>query len=220
MPAYKQKKFIDDIDGINEWYWPEHDVELFAGPAADWIHCHKEFYFKFLKKTDVCIQAGGACGMYPKLFAQKFKTVYTFEPEAENFYFLASNCYESNIIKFNAALGSRSGFVSLNKLEKTNQGQFEVSITGNDIIPIMTIDGFNFPDVDLIQLDIEGYELEAVIGGINTIKKFKPVLALEISFITPSEKLFRLLYELGYILIAKSSADLIFVHKDNMVGNV
>ena len=43
----------------------------------------------------------------------------------------------------------------------------------------MLIDDLNLPGCDLIQLDLEGYEFYALQGGIETIKKHKPVIVIE-----------------------------------------
>lgn len=210
-----EKRFVDAIDGIDGWLWPEKDLELFAGIACDWMYSHNKHYFDWIQKYEVCIQAGGACGMYPKLLAQRFKTVYTFEPYHENFYFLTKNCSDDNIIKINAALGSEVGFVSMEKEDKSNQGQFEVSKTKPGIVPVMKIDNFNFPVVDFIQLDVEGYDLEAIKGGIKTIKRCKPTISIEIPLAFP-DNLFYTMHELGYVVMAKSMSDLVFVHKSNI----
>lgn len=210
-----EKKIIDNVDGIDNWVWPENDKDLFIGTATDWIYYHKQYYFKYIQKTDICIQAGGACGMYPKLLAKYFKTVYTFEPHHENFYFLSKNCPEENIIKLNAALGSKTGFVCLEKLDNTNIGQFEVSKTNTGIIPMMTIDSFEFPTVDFIQLDIEGYDHEAIKGATKTIEKYKPVISVEVP-LASQENILHAMYNINYIVLAKSSSDLVFVHASNV----
>jgi hypothetical protein len=55
-------------------------------------------------------------------------------------------------------------------------------------IPILKIDDIKFTELDLIHLDIEGYEFYALKGGIETIKKFKPVIVLEVCEDGHSEK--------------------------------
>jgi len=46
-------------------------------------------------------------------------------------------------------------------------------------ISITTIDSVVDEEVSIIQLDIEGFEMKALMGGIKTIRKYKPILILE-----------------------------------------
>jgi hypothetical protein len=89
-------------------------------------------------------------------------------------------------------------------------------------IPILTIDDIAFSTLDLIHLDIEGYELFALKGGSNTIKKYKPVIVLEVCEDGHSEKygynrndLEIFLQSLDYVFIEKIDAngDNVYMHK-------
>ena len=218
MTSYPtEKRILNDVAGIDNWYWPEHDTELFMGPANDWVNSHRFKYFNFLTGNDVCIQAGGACGMYPKLLSRHFNTVSTFEPHPENFYFLNKNCYESNIIKINGALGSAPGFVDVFKDEGTNQGEFRVKQNQSARIPTFYIDYFNFDACDFIQLDVEGYELNVIEGGIKTIQRHKPVISCEYNLHSDLHKLESRLGELDYVKVDISVSDHIFAHKTKVV---
>lgn len=42
-----------------------------------------------------------------------------------------------------------------------------------------TIDSFNFKDVDLIKIDVEGYEQKVVRGALNTIDNYGPLIVFE-----------------------------------------
>ena len=46
-------------------------------------------------------------------------------------------------------------------------------------ISVTTIDSVVDEEVSIIQLDIEGFEMKALMGGIGTIRKYKPILILE-----------------------------------------
>ena len=46
-------------------------------------------------------------------------------------------------------------------------------------MPIKTIDWFDLENVTFIKYDIEGYELKAIRGSEQTIKKYSPVVVVE-----------------------------------------
>ena len=63
-------------------------------------------------------------------------------------------------------------------------------------ISIVTLDEMNlYPGA--IKIDIEGYEYEAIQGGQNTIKKYEPILMIEVNE-KSFEKIKNLLNELNY----------------------
>lgn len=117
--------------------------------------------------------------MYPRLFADLFEHVYTFEPDAQNFYCLAQNCARHNIHKFECALGKEAGMVDLNRPHNANTGMHEVVFKEEGRIPILPLDAFTFPFVDLIQLDVEGHESAIIAGALKTIEKHRPVITCE-----------------------------------------
>ena len=55
-----------------------------------------------------------------------------------------------------------------------------MNVTGVGMTPTMRIDDLALPGCDLIQLDLEGYELFALKGGLDTINKYKPVIVIEV----------------------------------------
>lgn len=165
------------VDGLGPWTWIREDTGAWDGPKADWETSHKEAYFKHVKKFGVAIQAGGNQGMYPRLLAQRFKAVYTFEPDPLNFYCLVQNCQEDNIVKMQAALGMKAELIKVNRHNFTNAGMHQVSPGG--FIPSLTIDSLNLPELDFMSLDVEGYEEKILRGAERTIEKFRPVIAAE-----------------------------------------
>ena len=50
---------------------------------------------------------------------------------------------------------------------------------GHIRVPIKTIDSFEYENVGFIKYDIEGYELRAIKGSEDTIKKYYPVIIVE-----------------------------------------
>lgn len=193
-----------EIFGETNWTWIKTDSGAFDGPMEDWKQ-HKDRYFTHVKNKKVCITAGGNCGMYARFYSKIFETVYVFEPDPQNFHCLVNNTQSDNVFKFNCGLGDKPEFASLSRSTMSNVGMHRLSGVGN--VPVLTIDSFEFPIVDFIQLDVEGYEERVIRGGINTIKKHKPVI------VTERNAADSLLKELGYQMITRSGhADYVWAY--------
>ena len=158
-----------------EWLWPADDEKLIQvfDQCSDIGH--------ILNYTPhpggVCVQAGGACGVWPYYFSVHFDTVYTFEPHPVNFECLAHNA--PHAIKFQAALGDLRQPVSLklHESERHNAGAWYCTHDGD--IPTLRIDDLNLQRCDLIQLDVEGWEAAALRGAFRTVMLHRPVVVIE-----------------------------------------
>jgi FkbM family methyltransferase len=173
------------IKNSQGWYWPKFDGGQNGtnneGVGSCWhgltSHGHiPESVANYVSEKKVIVQAGGNCGFYVKKYAQLFELVYTFEPEPVNFYCLNLNVTEPNVIKFQACVGNEHVGVALGNF-MPDVGATHVA--GKGVIPTMLIDDLGLERCDLIHLDVEGYELNALKGAENTIKKCHPVIALE-----------------------------------------
>jgi FkbM family methyltransferase len=209
---YETKIVETKIDGVGDWVWPQHDTGLWLGPHDEWYNI-KPIILEHCKTFDTVIQAGGACGMYPRLLSQIFTNVLTFEPDAYNFYCLSQNCQSERIKKFNAALGNKHRKITFYPPHETNRGMGTVSAminTENDITVgdthVLMVDDFVFESVGLIYFDIESSEITALKGSINTILKHKPLIICE----NGTNEIVEYLKFSGYEPIAKSAADTVF----------
>lgn len=164
----------DGIMKVGETWWPVYDNE--CRRSMDIQLPDIQEIMPFVKNKGVCVQAGGNVGLWPKEFAKHFDMVYTFEPNPLNFKCLMRNCEESNIAKVEAALGDKDGNAAIQEVEGNCGACY---IKDGDDFPVMTIDGLELDACDLIQLDIEGYELKALLGAAQTIEKFRPVIVVE-----------------------------------------
>lgn len=199
-----------EIDGFNEWYWVKGDSGAWS-VDHDWNVSHKHKYFEYLKKRDVIVTAGGNCGMYAKIYSREFKTVYAFEPDPLNFHCMVNNCQYDNVIKMQCALGSENKLVRVARKHWANVGEHTIAEDETCIIPMLTIDTLGLTDCDIIQLDVEGYEINVLRGAIETIKKFKPVITAENG---KSPAITKLMDSLGYEYKGNSCSDAIYVYKD------
>lgn len=188
------------IDGTGPWAWSSDADLSWKYIKEDW-HPLKNVILKHVDKMDVCVQAGGHQGMYPRLLHNHFKKVYTFEADPVNFYYLEKNCWQENIIKINAAVGAYERKVSLYRWNEHNTGCIVPQNNDNGDIPVVTIDSLNLEQCDLIQLDVERYEMFALMGAMKTIEKFRPLITCE-GPETTNDVCTRILEQLGYQIVA------------------
>lgn len=193
------------IAGVGPWYWLKQDIGAWAGPKIDFEKSHLAVYKKHITNWDVVVQAGGCQGMYPRLLSNMFNRVYTFEPDPLNFYVLSLNCQRDNIYKMQAAVGAENKLIGINRNVHVNVGMNTVNENGS-AIPMITIDTLNLNACSFIQFDLEGYELPALKGAINTIKKFKPVISCE----NGNADILDFLKQFGYTSVDQSVADTIY----------
>lgn len=198
-----------EVGGIKGWYWPTVDVQTWTFIRSDWEESHHAVLTKLFseqgRQTRTAVQAGGNCGMYPRLLAQMFESVYTFEPDPLNFFTLNLNCSVDNIYKIQAALGSKSGNVSMIHRTMSNVGMHMVDQqTGK--IPMITLDSMHFEFVDLLWLDIEEFEGQALLGAEQTIRKHNPVILCE----NANPQIVEHLKQLNYQMVGSTAMDGIF----------
>jgi FkbM family methyltransferase len=208
-------KRSDLVDGQGPWFWLKADGGpdggAWQGPKEDWEWDHKKNILEHCKKFDTVVQAGGCMGMYPRLLADIFKTVYTFEPEPINFYILNLNTPYDNIIKTQAAVGTASGgFCTPVRRCATNAGMHQIE-EGPGTTPIVAIDSLALEDLDLLFFDLEGYEAEALAGAYETIAEHKPVIIMETK---TTQNAIDIIEPMGYRLVVQSRYDGVFTCND------
>lgn len=125
----------------------------------------------------VVVQAGGCAGLWPMALADVFETVYTFEPDALNFGALVHNCGDRpQVYPIRGALGAIAGQMGLSR-PKAGAGLWRLD--GAGAVPVLPLDAFQLPALDALVLDVEGSELDALIGAARTIHRCRPVIWLE-----------------------------------------
>ena len=190
--------------------WPNNGGYTWSALSKELDHL--SHLLPFLQKTNVMIQAGGNCGLVVKQFVDTFKSIYTFEPDPVNFYCLNVNLPFTNVNKIQACLGNEHNMVELAQPSQDDVGSYYVK--SGSIIPILKIDDIKLAECDLIMLDIEGYELNALKGGEETILKYKPILCIEIldaylnRFNATADEAFKYITDtLGYFEVGRYASD-------------
>jgi FkbM family methyltransferase len=205
-----------DLDGL---LWPQYDSEL---RRVNYQVQDLDRAFGFLKKNRSVVQAGGACGVWANKLSRIFDKVYTFEPDPGNFTCLSYNTRRvSNVVRFQAALGDRHGMIDLHNVNNHNAGSIYVKVSDCGFIPMMKIDDFELNDVDMIALDVEGWEYFALVGAMDTIRRCDPVIMMEVKRLKHNYRIFgdttvtymsasNFLKDLGYKEVDRIHRDVIF----------
>jgi FkbM family methyltransferase len=157
---------------IHGLWWPD-DV------GTKWRHALKhvqslEWAIARCASKRTAIQAGGNVGLWPRRLAEVFHRVVSFEPDVISYACLARNVPLSVELR-PEAIGDA---VALCGLSRASLGSHQ--IVAGTTIPMTTIDSCALPDVDFLQLDIEGYEWHALAGAVETIRRCRPVIQVEL----------------------------------------
>lgn len=167
------------------------------------------------KSRRTAIQAGGHIGTWPVMLAAEFSTVMTFEPDFQNFAALVANLEErttGNVFPVRGILGNKRrphGF----RTSPKSTGQHRVG--EGEPVPCFRIDDMGLENVDAIFLDVEGFEIPALIGATETIKRSLPVIMAEENKRAVDQgfrigDLDRLLGTFGYTRAGAIGEDLVF----------
>lgn len=130
------------------------------------------------------VHAGTFFGDMLPSFSRKCPgTVYAFEPVLEN-YVLARLCVLendlANVALHHAALGERIGVARVEThTQSTHRGGASRIAAAGQLTTVTTIDSLGAPDVNVIELDVEGYELPALQGAAATLDRCRPVVLVE-----------------------------------------
>lgn len=196
------------------WAVPEKDRHCFFAVLSEAPDLGASL--DLCKGFRTAIQAGGNIGIYPAALAQRFTRVYTVEPDAANFAALQINTSnQQKIIARRAAFGKVRGRAAIDQIQPDNIGAHQIQ--PGDEFEVITIDSLGVTDCDLLQLDIEGSEHEALLGAIATIEASWPVITLELKTLgerygyTDADTI-NLLAGMGYEIADRVNRDVIFIH--------
>lgn len=168
--------------------------DRYIGPSIKchgaWCSNELELLKTFLPSRGVVVDGGANIGAHSIPFAQfvgPAGRVLAFEPQRLVFYLLAGNVALNSLTQvecYNLGLSDTAGELGVGApVEERNFGCVPL-LQGKlgpyaEIITTRTLDSFHLDQCDLIKLDIEGMELEALQGARQTIEAFHPFLYLE-----------------------------------------
>lgn len=159
------------IEKVNGFWVPSNDIHLEQWKAGQPFTQNK-CLLKFLdycnyqnKKFNTVIDIGAWCGTWAKYIEPYTKKVIAFEPDKLHFECLQRNC-TINCVPRMEAVGSKIQEISLTDDDFTQAKRIDKK--GN--IKMVTLDFLNYEKVDLIKIDVEGYEMEVLKGATKTLE--------------------------------------------------
>jgi FkbM family methyltransferase len=159
-----------DIQQVNGVWVPSNDVHLqewLAGKPFTQNKCLNNFLEHCQDnsiKFNTVIDIGAWCGTWAKAMEPFAKKVIAFEPDKVHFACLQRNC-TINCDPRQEAVGSENKHISLTEDDFTQAKRVEKE--GD--IRMVTLDSLSYGNVDLVKIDVEGYEMEVLKGANNTL---------------------------------------------------
>ena len=163
-----------NIEKVNDFWVPSNDIHIEKWKAGQPFTQNK-CLLKFLKycesqtkKMKTVIDIGAWCGTWAKAIEPFARKVIAFEPDKTHFECLQRNC-TINCDPRLEAVGSEIKEIALTEDNFTQAKR--VIQEGN--IRMITIDSMDYQDVDMIKIDVEGYEMEVLKGATKTLETVK-----------------------------------------------
>ena len=139
----------------------------------------------------VVIDIGAFIGDHTIAYAKKVGdngSVIAFEPNRDSFFCLEHNLKAyKNVELINSAIGKEYGFVRTVDVLGNIGMNFLIPDNLGGIV-IYSLNQMEIDRIDFIKIDVEGFELDVLIGGKETINKFKPTMLIEINDATLSRQ--------------------------------
>jgi FkbM family methyltransferase len=134
----------------------------------------------------VVVEVGAHIGTHTVRIGQlagPWGRVYAFEPQRKIYRELHHNLALNgltNVVAMRMAIGSgATRVIEMNPTTPGNEGGTGVG-AGGDEAELRSLDSFHFERVSLLKIDVETYENEVLDGAVDTIRRNRPVILIEI----------------------------------------
>ena len=162
------------IEKVNGFWVPSDDLHL-----QDWKQNNNftqskclDKFLTFIEKNALkfnhVLDIGAWVGTWTMKINPFCGRVIAFEPDPLHYECLVQNVPEE-VETHQLAVGNDKKMISLSEDNFTQAKR----VVGEGNILMVTIDSLNFTDVDLIKIDVEGYEMEVLKGADKTLENVK-----------------------------------------------
>ncbi len=176
---------------------------------------------QYFDDVQVILDVGANIGNHSIYWSQlnNVNKIIAFEPVPKTFKLLKKNITHNNISKVEIhqlALGKKDGFATIDKEDSNNLGATSLRFVEDETdIKIMPGDVFlsdkNY-SIDLVKIDVEGFEINVLKGLKQTIDQYKPILWVEIN-LDNLKKVLSLINKQGYFIVDIIKFNILAIHK-------
>ena len=189
--------------------FPEDDLQIATrSNLKHWEPRTLAFFYENAKSARTILDIGGYTGVYSVIAgkASVHSKIHVFEPSHSTVAKLKENINLNNlgdrISVHNVALSNGKGNLFSYSTEEemiasTNRVSRIPSVNARSVVH-SSLDSFQIENVDLIKIDVEGFESEVINGAEKTIERFKPVIIMECLDQKELDKISQMLISLSY----------------------
>ena len=158
------------IEKVNDFWVPSNDVHIEqwkSGAPFTQNKCLLQFIDyceKNNKKFNHVLDIGAWVGTWTMAMNKFCGRVVAFEPDKLHYECLVKNVPE-DVETHQLAIGAEEKMISLSEDDFTQSKR----VVGEGTIPMITIDSLGIDDIDLIKIDVEGFEMEVLKGAEKTL---------------------------------------------------
>lgn len=173
----------------NGWYVPENEQKVTSVLVRDsnidnpsYEQKYRDYILQHIPNKRTFIDVGANVGIWTRPFTDKFDKIIAYEPSLANLECLKLNIDKKVDIR-DYALADFEGEFDFH-VGKKNCGDSKLSRNPEKSdykVAVKMIDNENLTNVDLIKIDVQGWELNVLKGAETIIKRDKPWLIWEIN---------------------------------------
>ena len=174
---------------------------------GEWCQLELEFLTPYIPYGGICVDIGAYIGTHTLFFAEavgRDGLVVAFEPQQPMFQLLCGNVAMNdhlNVRAFNLALDELSGLVHITDIDYREANNFSAAATSRYAgypIEARTLDDCSLPAMDLLKIDVEGFEPEVINSASVAIQTHQPFIYIEYQPEEQSQDIVQLIQAMNY----------------------
>jgi FkbM family methyltransferase len=175
---------------FDQWWFPDGEVQLPQEMTKHDVRVEGRLTWQYHKyaaalallpvdRRRCAVDVGAHVGLWSYFMQRDFGELHAFEPNIE-----AGKCWIRNLppigdVTLHAcALGDHRATVTLDMVVGESGGA-HVVLVDHGTIEQHTLDSYHLPVIDLLKIDVEGYEAAVIEGARETIARCRPIIVVE-----------------------------------------